>query len=622
MISAPRTFALISAGAVAGAILAGCVQGSGTDSSLPVPEAASPSALAAAGRHEEAAVAWLAEAQGSAENAPTLELRAAEAWLQAGRSSRAAEIARAVNPDGLEPADRTRRSILLVRAALAAGAEEDAFDHLPPLADMLALPESTNTLELAARAAGQADRPVDEIRYRAALDPHLSRPASNRAAIWERLRALPDESLRTGFAPGPAAEAGQAPGWFELERLARAHRTDFAAFASALRTWRKRHPEHPAEASVLPNLVPAMRRDGSPPAHVALLLPLSGTFASAAAAIRDGFLAGWYEEGANRPLVSIHDTGASNPEEVFLAAVAMGADFVVGPLSKKAIARIAALPERGAPVLLLNALESDAVRHESGLPIYQFALSPEQEARAVAAHARRLGHARAGVLVPETEWGTRVADAFREHWESSGAVVAGEATYRGAAETLAEPVRSLLEIDPGQERARRLRRTLRRAVVHEPFPRGDLDFIFLAGFPREARLLRPQITFLRAPDLPIYATSHVFTGVPEPQHDLDLDGIVFNDMPWVLDTGTDAKNRLRERVFALWPAARDGFVRYYAFGADAYRLQGNLYRMAHRPGDVTLSGHTGTLSLGPAARLEIEMAWAQFRDGVPVPLTP
>ena len=69
---------------------------------------------------------------------------------------------------------------------------------------------------------------------------------------------------------------------------------------------------------------------------------------------------------------------------------------MVGPLSKKAISRIARLPDRGAPVLLLNALDADAVRPAEGPPIFQFALSPEDEARAVATFARANGHSRAG----------------------------------------------------------------------------------------------------------------------------------------------------------------------------------------------------------------------------------
>ena len=631
MISALRIAAVLAAGLAASAVLTGCAGPTGTASAPPEPAGAaapSASALAGQGRHEEAAAAWLAEAdRGPAADAAALRLRAAEAWWKAGRSARADEAARAIDPAALEPADRTRRALLLVRTALARGAERDAADALPSLEAMLALPEAADALELAARAAHRAGRPADEIRFRAANDSRLADPDANRRALWSLLRGLPEESLRDlrgshtpGRGPGTGGDSERrAAGWIELEWIARAHRIDFPAFSTAVDLWRERFPDHPAEPSILPGLLAEVRRDGSPPSHVALLLPLSGTFASAAAAIRDGFLAAWYDTPhADRPVVSVYDTGAAEPEAVFRSAIAEGADFVVGPLSKKAIARVASLAERAAPVLLLNALDP-AARPADGPPVYQFSLSPEDEARAVAARAREAGYDRAGVLFPETEWGGRVADAFAERWEASGGVVAARAAYRGAAEDLGQPVRDLLGIDASGERAARLRRALGRSIVHRSLPRGDLDFVFLAGFPREARLLRPQIIFLRAPDLPVFSTSHVFSGVPRPQHDLDLDGIVFTDMPWVLGPAS-GEDPLRDRIFALWPEASEGFARYHAFGADAYRLQGRIHRLDDRPGEAALAGHSGRLTVGPNARVRIEMGWARFRDGVPEPL--
>ena len=622
MISAPRIPAILVSGFVAAALLAGCGQGSRTASVPPEPGASEPSALARQGLHEEAANAWLAEAARAPADADALRLRAADAWWRAGRPSRAEETARAIDPSGLNPGDRARRALLLVRAALAGGAEGDAFAALPSLEEMLALPESSAALELAIRAAGRARRTLDEIRFRAALDARLADPDANRRALWSLVRALPDDSLRNPPSGDPIQPGEHPAGWLDLGRLARAHRVDFPAFETAIGLWRRQFPDHPAEASVLSELFDEIRSRGSPPSHVALLLPLSGTFASAAAAVRDGFLAAWYAtESGERPVVSVHDTGVGSPEELFRTAIEEGAHFVVGPLSKKAITSIAQLPDRGVPVLLLNALDADAVRPAEGPPLFQFALSPEDEARAVAGFARENGHTRAGLLVPATQWGTRVAAAFTEQWEASGADVVARAEYRGAAEDLAEPVRKLLGIDTSEARGGRLRRTIQRPITHEPFPRGDLDFVFLAGFPREARLLRPQIIFLRAPDLPIYATSHVFAGVPEPQHDLDLDGVVFNDMPWVLDADS-GEDELRERVFALWPAASEGFIRYYAFGADAYRLQRRIFRLADRPGEVALSGRSGRLTVGEDGRVRIEMAWARFRDGTPEALSP
>lgn len=618
MISTSRIH-FFAAAVAAVSVLSGC--GHETWSGSPPPTAAapgdaSPAALARQGLYEEAASAWIAQAADAAPaRAAALRLRAAEAWWQAGRGARAEETVRAIDPARLAPEDRTRRALLLVRTARAEpSGRREAFAALPSLEELLALPEPAAALELAVRTARQAERPIDEIRFRAALDPRLADPAANRAALWERILALPDRTLENP----PIRFDGAAAGWIGLGRLARAHHADFPAFLAAVRGWRLRHPNHPAEAAILPEITARIRRESSPPTHVALLLPLSGTFATAASAVRDGFLAGWYTQDGDRPTVSVYDTTTDEPERVFRTALSEGADFVVGPLRKEAISRIASLRGRTTSVLVLNALELPHESEDGGPPIYRFALSPEDEARALADFARAKDHARAGLLVPDTEWGERVAEAFTERWEASGGVVAGRSTYRGAAEDLAEPVRELLRGDAGTERARPVRRT----ATGQPFPRGDLDFVFLIGFPREARLLRPQITFLRAPDLPIYATSHIFTGVPEPQRDVDLEGVVFSDMPWVLNRPSTPENgALRARLGALWPAVGEGFTRYYAFGLDAWRLQRQLHRLAAHPGE-TVFGHTGRLSAGADGRIRIEMAWAQFRNGVPVPLSP
>lgn len=54
---------------------------------------------------------------------------------------------------------------------------------------------------------------------------------------------------------------------------------------------------------------PAADADGyRPPLKVGVLLPLSGSQSNAAAAVRDGYLAGYYNESRRRPLLRFYDT--------------------------------------------------------------------------------------------------------------------------------------------------------------------------------------------------------------------------------------------------------------------------------------------------------------------------
>ena len=57
---------------------------------------------------------------------------------------------------------------------------------------------------------------------------------------------------------------------------------------------------------------PAAERDGyRPPVKLAVLLPLSGQLATAAAPVRDGLLAGYYGETRRRPEINFFDTAGT-----------------------------------------------------------------------------------------------------------------------------------------------------------------------------------------------------------------------------------------------------------------------------------------------------------------------
>jgi len=76
------------------------------------------------------------------------------------------------------------------------------------------------------------------------------------------------------------------------------------------------------------------------PATIALLLPTEGRFTAAAAAVRSGFLAAYYNDSSHwNPIIRFYavktdpQTGKSNVHAVYQRAQEKGADFVVGPLT-------------------------------------------------------------------------------------------------------------------------------------------------------------------------------------------------------------------------------------------------------------------------------------------------
>ncbi len=139
--------------------------------------------------------------------------------------------------------------------------------------------------------------------------------------------------------------------------------------------------------------------------------------------------------------------------------------------------------------------------------------------------------------------------------------------------------------------------------------------MFTAAFPVEARQIRPQLKFFGASALPLYATSHVFTGKPDADRDGDMDGIVFGDMPWAL-TADSRQQAVREAVHRYWPERSGNYKRLFALGVDAYNIIPHLERLrAYR--FERFHGETGSLRIDEADRVRRQLIWARFDNGIP-----
>jgi outer membrane PBP1 activator LpoA protein len=146
-------------------------------------------------------------------------------------------------------------------------------------------------------------------------------------------------------------------------------------------------------------------------------------------------------------------------------------------------------------------------------------------------------------------------------------------------------------------------------------PRADAQFIFVAAQPVHGRLIRTQLRFNYASALPMYATSDIYD--PAGPGNVDLDGVIFPDMPWVLDPA-GASATARETADRVFPGRGGQLSRLYAFGYDAFRLVGELPRM--RSGSLgPLKGATGRLAVDAQGRVRRELDWAQIVGGRAVP---
>lgn len=434
-------------------------------------------------------------------------------------------------------------------------------------------------------------------------------------AIWQALAGIPEAGLAGQLNPANR----HVPGWIDLVALANRSRHDPAALSAEIAAWQLRYPAHPANEILVEELLEQAEEIAAPPQRIALLLPFEGSLGGAAEAIRDGFIAMRFFAGnaATAPAVAPYSVTPADINQIFDQAVAEGAGFVVGPLEKPALEALLKRTDLKIPVLALNALEPAPGSAGPARPgFYQFGLRPEDEAIDAANRAWADGLRRMAAIVPNTELGSRILRAFTAQWQALGGTLLDEARFVSEVDSYAAAVRQMFGLRQSEARAAALRRLLQRNLIFEARRRPDIDGIMLVAFPVDARQILPQFRYFGADQIPIYSTSHIFAGQPNPSADQDLDGVTFADMPWVLGTRDAALKRI---IASRWRNDMRNYQRFYAFGADAYRIIPYLGQLRAQP-TMRLAGATGQLWMDSAGLVRRDLAWAKFRGGLPSPI--
>lgn len=404
-------------------------------------------------------------------------------------------------------------------------------------------------------------------------------------------------------------------GWLDLGFIAWTRRTNPAGLNGALRSWRQSNQTHPANDSLIPDILRGLRGAQDYPQQVALLLPLSSRQKSSAEAIRDGFIAAHFSETygetdrPQRPVVRIYDVAKLGVAEAYQRALLDGADFVVGPLVKSSVQALSGL-ELTAPTLALNFLPDEAPIPSN---LFQFALSPEDEARQIAERAASLGQLRALLLAPNNEWGNRVSRSFRDRFQNYGGQILDYRMYTPEARDFSASIRQLLLINESDARKERLTANLGVELKFEPRRRQDIDLIFLAANADAGKLIRPQLRFHYAGTIPTYSTSAIYQAGSA--NNADLNGIIFPDVAWILAPDGQAMS-IRKTLNQYWPGQAQRKSRLYAMGFDAYHLIPLLYGNSARLTDG-LPGMTGRLYLSPQGQIFRRLPWARIRRGKP-----
>jgi outer membrane PBP1 activator LpoA protein len=324
---------------------------------------------------------------------------------------------------------------------------------------------------------------------------------------------------------------------------------------------------------------------------VGLLLPAAGPYAQVADAVRDGVrAANRADNTAHVPeIVAVDSSDARNAREVMGEAAAAGATYAVGPLQKPSVDALASGGALAIPTLALN---EGTFAAKPPANLFQFALSPEQDAAQVADKAKAQGMTRALVLHPGDSAGERRVEAFRRQWRNLGGTLVGERTFGAQSANQAQAITELLAS-------------------------GDADFVFLVANAAQAADLYPDLRAAAA-GLPVIATSDVHDGELNRSRDKALDGLYFVDMPWMLGAAAEGDPLKRADLnsglsYLANPLGR----RLYAMGIDAYRLPPHLGTLASDPA-ASIPGQTGRLSMDSMGRIQRGLLLGRFTENGPV----
>ena len=557
--------------------------------------------------------ALAAQNSGTEQNA--LLLQAALDHLRARKPDDAQRVLASINPP--LTADQTfERQMLNVELALARNQGQEAWRQISAIPQPAGGAGVLRYLALRQRAAFATGRAADGVRAEIAREKLLVNPADRTAARSELLNDL-RSAQEGGVRVEPRAVADNVVrGWLELAPLAASVARNPTGATVDVEAWRTRYPNHPASevvSSELLGLKPEMR--ASIP-HIALLLPLSGRNGAVGTTVRDGFMTALYQVPvAQRPRVRVYDTGEVSAAEAITRARQEGAEFIVGPLMKDEVIAAADLGNANPPMLALNFMPAD---RPAPTGFYQFALSPEDEARQVARRIIADHRVRGVALVPEGEWGTRVLTAFRQELEADGGVLLDQISLDTTRNDWGPEITQVLRLSDSTARTKRLESVLGIELEQVPRRRADIDFIFAPSPFNMARSLRPQLRFHYAGDLATYSTSDSFE--VDAASNQDMEGLIFPDMPWML--GSDLAESVRSAARDAWPTGGPRRNRYYAFGFDAYRLATAIRSAGSTAAVLNVDGLTGRLTLDSERRVQRELVWAQLRNGTPRPPPP
>lgn len=396
--------------------------------------------------------------------------------------------------------------------------------------------------------------------------------------------------------------------WLKFALLAKNTKQSPQSMDHALIDWTNQYPDHEGNQLILaPH--PIQNRLASSK-HIVFLLPQHGHLKHISKAILQGFLMRKHQIDAPYK-VSILDTeNETDIATLYQKAIDLHANLIIGPLQKTNCQKLADQHLIQIPTLFLN--QVDPNNHNPYL--YQFSLSPSDEATEVANAARKYGYARALVIGEETEWSHKIMNQFNLAWQNLDGQILDTMVIDHKQKYLATPVKKLLDINPSLHRNHLVKRLIKRPDLRvKSNARQDFDMIFLALSPYQAKQIVPLIHYYTHNYIPIYATSTLFSANKIERHNVDLATVRVCLPPWALNHLPQPLLRLKHAMLAIWPQSFEPLSLFYAQGVDINILL-NYLPTIQRFAQPSIAGATGQLTINASQVINRKLQWLRIKS--------
>ena len=448
---------------------------------------------------------------------------------------------------------------------------------------------ATNLMSCAADTTSMIS-PTEPSLHQKPVANNTSLYDGNAADIWEKLQYQSSAKLKSTV---QTATDPTEKGWAELALISKQNSTNIQALSQQLLAWQARYPTHPGN-SLLPNDSTLNQLASmAPPAQIAVLLPEQGAFAPSSQAVRQGIMNAYYKNlpNTNKQGIKFYDTTQTNNlAELYQRAINDGAQFVIGPLLKENVQQLSRAGAIETQTLALNYTDVGF----TSLPdnFYEFGLLPEDETGQMAERAKLAGLTRAIIISPDSAYGKRMVASFASRWQSGGGQIA-DTWYFNAKTDFGQSIAALMHVDTEQDKKLMREGSDRKTLENQR--RQDFNVIFLFGSPANARLIVPLLRYYYASNIPIYASSSVYSGKANPTKDVDLNGVIVCDIPW---KNSNANNKSRMN----------------AVGQDAYLLSQTMQRLISMP-NFPIYGTTGAMVLNSDHKIHRRLPCVAIRNG-------